>query len=115
MRPVILAAFVLGCSSSKTDKPPQPTTPCGQSIAVVGGAIEATLAVPDAEAFRAAVELAPARDCDGIAELVSDWEAYLKSPEPTRKRDALLRLEELAAQHRWVPSGSILRAIQAAR
>ena len=114
MRALVLGTLLLACSS-KDDKPPQPTTPCGQSIAVVGGAIEATLVQPDAEAFRMGAELTPAKDCAGIPELVGDWEAYLKAPEPTRKRELLGRLEELAAQHRWVPSGSILRAIQAAK
>jgi hypothetical protein len=115
MRAFVVAILVLGCSSSKTDKPPQPTTPCGQSIAVVGGAMEATLARPDAEAFHMAAELTPAKDCAGIAELVSDWEAYLKAPEPTRKRELLKRLEALAAQHHWSPSGGIQRAIDEAR
>jgi DNA-binding SARP family transcriptional activator len=116
MRALVVGTLVLACSSSsKQDKPPQPTTPCGQSIAVVGGAIEATLARPDAEAFRMSAEALPARDCADIPELVADWEAYLKAPEPTRKRALLRRLEELAAQHRWIPSGSILRAIQQAK
>jgi hypothetical protein len=115
MRALVVATLVVACSSPKADKSPQPTTPCGQSIAVVGGAIEATLVRPDAEAFRMGAELAPARDCAGVPELVSDWEAYLKAPEPARKRELLMRLDELAAQHGWIPSGSILRAIQAAK
>jgi hypothetical protein len=115
MRAFVLGTVLLACSSSKDEKPPQPTTPCGQSIAVVGGAIDATLVRPDAEAFRMSAELTPAKDCAGIAELVGDWEAYLKAPAPARKRELLVRLEELAAQHRWFPSGSILRAIQAAK
>jgi hypothetical protein len=115
MRALVLGALLLACSSSKDDKPPQPTTPCGQSIAVVGGAIEATLVRPDAEAFRMAAELTPAKDCAGIPELVGNWAAYLKAPEPSRKRELLVRLEELATQYGWIPSGSILRAIQAAK
>jgi nitrous oxide reductase accessory protein NosL len=115
MRALVLGALLLACSSSKDDKPPQPTTPCGQSIAVVGGAIEATLVRPDAEAFRMGAELTPAKDCDGIPELIGNWEAYLKAPEPSRKRELLVRLEELAAEHHWIPSGAILRAIQAAK
>lgn len=109
MRLLVLA--LLACSSSKPDKP-QPTTPCGQSIALVGGAIEATLAQPDAEAFRASAELVPERQCDGIPELVDDWEAYLKAPDPARKRELLTRLEALAAQHQWTPSGPLLRTIR---
>jgi hypothetical protein len=108
--------LVLACSSSaKDDKPPQPATPCGQSIAVIGGAIEATLVRHDAEAFRMGAEAAPAKNCAGIPELVNDWEAYLKAPEPARKRALLGRLEELAKQHGWTPAGSSLREIEAAR
>lgn len=62
-----------------------------------------------------AAGLAPERNCAGIPELVSDWEAYLTAPEPRRRRELLTRLEELAAQHRWFPSGSLMRAIQAAK
>lgn len=62
-----------------------------------------------------AAELAPERNCAGVPELVSDWEAYLKAPEPTRKRELLVRLEELAARHRWFPSGPLMEAVQAAK
>ena len=103
MRAFVVGTLLLACSSSKNAPPPQPSTPCGQSIAVVGGAIGAMLARPDAEAFRMASELAPAKDCAGVPELVSDWEAYLKAPEPARKRELLIRVEELAAQHGWKP------------
>jgi hypothetical protein len=115
MRALALMAVLVACSSSNDAKPPQPTTPCGQSIAVVGGAIEATLARPDPEAFLMAAGLVPEKNCAGVAELVGDWEAYLKAPEPSRKRELLERLEQLAAQHRWMPSGSLLRAIEAAK
>ncbi len=115
MRALVLGTFLLACSSSNDDKPPQPTTPCGQSIAVVGGAIEATLVRPDPEAFRMSAGLVPEKDCAGIPELVGDWEGYLKAPDPARKRELLTRLEQLAAQHHWIPSGSIMRAIQAAK
>jgi hypothetical protein len=115
MRALVVATLVLACSSSKDDKPPQPTTPCGQSIAFVGGAIEATLARPDAEAFHMGAEAMPERDCAGIPELVRDWEAYLRAPEPARKRELLARLEGLAVQHHWIPSPSIERAIQQAK
>jgi hypothetical protein len=115
MRALSLVAMLLACSSSKEEKPPQPTTPCGQAIAVVGGAIEATLAHPDAKAFHMATELAPAKDCAGIPELVHGWEAYLGAPDPARKRDLLTRLEELAAQHRWTPPGSFMQTIEAAK
>ena len=114
MRALSLVVMVVACSSSKEDKP-QPTTPCGQAIAVVGGAIEATLAHPDAKAFHMAAELAPAKDCAGIAELVRGWEAYLGAPDPARKRDLLTRLEELAAQHHWTPPGSFMQTIEAAK
>ena len=114
MRALVLAIVLVACSSSKEDQPPQPTTPCGQAIAVVGGAMEATLDRPDAQAFHMAAELAPAKDCDGVPELVGDWEAYLKAPEPARKRELLTRLGELAAQHHWKPPVSIQRAIHGA-
>lgn len=115
MRGFALATLLLACSSAKEDKPPQPTTPCGQSIAVIGGAIEATLAHPDVEAFRMAAALAPEKQCAGVPELVADWAAYLRAPEPNRKRELLTRLEELAAQHHWTPAGSFMQTIEAAK
>jgi hypothetical protein len=107
--------LLVACSSSKQAEPPQPTTPCGKSIAVVGGAIEATLERADADAFHMAAESVPQRDCAGIPELVRDWEAYLRAPQPARRRDLLMRLGDLAAQHQWILPGELFRAIQAAQ
>lgn len=111
IRTAAVVALLVACSRSQGE-----TDPCADELEkIVAPALERTLDGGDAETFHQATGKLTVMCGPDIAARIRDWGDALREPDAkkaaTKRREVLVRLEELVSQDEWQQERRVLAGV----